>query len=321
MTPTPATALAASLLPSHHHNVHCSIAPLFSVVERRTTPSPTATTTASAAVVNEYFVSCTVLSVRGTPRETDASFLDELFAECVGLRGSVASFIESREPEQLDELLRTLYSGLPASVRDNHTTNEALFQTALAGSLLREGVQVEVEAPLPSFKLKKADVVAKLGDVTVVFELKRVRQKDVKGNIDSLKDMERGGSGRPATQGQGLFVVVFGVFCSAFTPLQPQTRQRRLVQHTKRRESWRKSTRSSMRPYQRCAPTGCRQTGGALGMYKPETVTRSAFRAAWKQRTSSCRKGRPKIVTPLHAWFVGASLSHHKVVFELPDPV
>ena len=121
---------------------------------------------------------------------TRASFLDELFAECVGLRGSVASFIEKRQPQQLEELLCTLYSGLPASVRDNHTTNEALFQTVLAGALLREGAQVEVEAPLPGSKRKKADVVAKLDDVIVVFELKRVRGKDVKGDIDNLEDSD-----------------------------------------------------------------------------------------------------------------------------------
>ena len=122
---------------------------------------------------------------------TRASFLDELFAECVGLRGSVASFIEDRQPQQLEELLCTLYSALPASVRDNHSTNEALFQTALAGALLREGVQVEVEAPLPGPKRKKADVMVKLDDVTVIVELKRVRRKDVKGDMDSLDDMER----------------------------------------------------------------------------------------------------------------------------------
>jgi hypothetical protein len=120
---------------------------------------------------------------------TRASFLDQLFARCVGLPGSVASFIKDLQPQQLEELLCTVYSALPASVRDNDRTNERIFQTALAGSLLREGVQVEDEALLPGSK-RRADVVATLDDVTVVFELKRVQRKDVKGDIDSLDDVD-----------------------------------------------------------------------------------------------------------------------------------
>lgn len=123
---------------------------------------------------------------------------DNVFVECLSLYCCLTSFIEDCHPEELEELRMFCNLASTPSVLRTTKQNEQIV-TATDTGLERccVGVQVEVKAPLLGPQRKKADVLVELYDVTVVFELKRIRREDMNGNIVGLEPEVRA-SGEPA---------------------------------------------------------------------------------------------------------------------------